>query len=129
MAEQEQLPQPEEQPAEEPRNTRSYPLVPLKNTVVFPRTRVTLTIGREKSIRAVEEALTGDRQFVAATQCKAELDDPQPDDIFSTATLVDIISYQRQTQENTIQLVVEGARRVKIVDYEEQDLFLKAAVT
>ena len=135
MAEEEQLPQPAgeqtvtEPAVEEPRNTRSYPLVPLKNTVVFPRTRVTLTIGREKSIRAVEEALTGDRQFIAATQCKAELDDPQPDDIFSTATLVDIISYQRQTQENTIQLVVEGARRVKIVEYEEQEPFLKAAVT
>ncbi len=132
MAEQEQFPQPEQpeqQPAEEPRTTRSYPLVPLKNTVVFPRTRVTLTIGREKSIRAVEEALTGDRQFIAATQTNAELDDPQPDDIFSTATLVDIISYQRQTQENTIQLVVEGARRVKIVEYEESDPYLKAAVT
>jgi ATP-dependent Lon protease len=140
MAEEEQQTQPAieqaaaeqavaEQAVEEPRNIRSYPLVPLKNTVVFPRTRVTLTIGREKSIRAVEEALTGDRQFIAATQCKAELDDPQPDDIFPTATLVDIISYQRQTQENTIQLVVEGARRVKIVEYEEQEPFLKAAVT
>ena len=129
MAEQEQLPQSEQPPAEEPRNTWNYPLVPLKNTVVFPRTRVTLTIGREKSIRAVEEALTGDRQFVAATQTKAELDDPQPEDIFSTATLVDIVSYQRQTQENTIQLVVEGARRVKIVDYVESDPFLKASIT
>jgi ATP-dependent Lon protease len=127
MAEQEQLPQPEAaeeprkpEPAEEPRNSRSYPLVPLKNTVVFPRTRVTLTIGREKSIRAVEEALANDRQFIAATQTKAELDDPQPDDIYSSATLVDIISFQRHAQENTIQLVVEGARRVKIIEYEEQ---------
>ncbi|HEY7348315.1 MAG TPA: endopeptidase La [Ktedonobacterales bacterium] len=135
MAEQEQLPQPEAaeeprkpEPAEEPRNSRSYPLVPLKNTVVFPRTRVTLTIGREKSIRAVEEALANDRQFIAATQTKAELDDPQPDDIYSSATLVDIISFQRQAQENTIQLVVEGARRVKIVQYGETDPFLKAEV-
>ncbi len=132
MAEYEQLSQQEqsaqEQPAEEPRNTRSYPLVPLKNTVVFPRTRVTLTIGREKSIRAVEEALSSDRQFIAASQCKAELDDPQPDDIFPMATLVDIISYQRQTQESTIQLVVEGARRVKIIEFEEHEPFLKAAV-
>ncbi len=135
MAEQEQLSQPElaeepgkAEPAEEPRNGRSYPLVPLKNTVVFPRTRVTLTIGREKSIRAVEEALANDRQFVAATQLKAELDDPQPDDIHPSATLVDIISFQRQVQENTIQLVVEGARRVKIVQYGETEPFLKAEV-
>jgi ATP-dependent Lon protease len=122
MAEQEQLLQPEQ--TEEAPSTRSYPLVPLKNTVVFPRTRVTLTIGREKSIRAVEEALTEDRQFIAGTQCKAELDDPQPEDIFPTATLVDIISHQRQ--DGTIQLVVEGARRVKIVEYAETDPFLKA---
>jgi ATP-dependent Lon protease len=135
MAEQEQLslPEPAEElskpeSAEEPRNARSYPLVPLKNTVVFPRTRVTLTIGREKSIRAVEEALANDRQFIAATQTKAELDDPQPDDIHSTATLVDIISFQRQAQENTIQLVVEGVRRVKIVQYGETEPFLKAEV-
>ncbi len=135
MAEQEQLSQSEvaeeprkQEPPEDSRNTRSYPLVPLKNTVVFPRTRVTLTIGREKSIRAVEEALANDRQFVAATQTKAELDDPQPDDIHPTATLVDIISFQRQVQENTIQLVVEGARRVKIVQYAETDPYLKAEV-
>jgi ATP-dependent Lon protease len=135
MAEQEQLPlsdvaeEPRKpEPAEESRNTRSYPLVPLKNTVVFPRTRVTLTIGREKSIRAVEEALADDRQFVAATQIKAELDDPQPDDIYPTATLVDIVSFQRQAPENTIQLVVEGARRVKIVQYAETEPFLKAEV-
>src|SRR5579871_4873920 len=135
MAEQEQLPQSEPaeeprkpEPPEEARNARSYPLVPLKNTVVFPRTRVTLTIGREKSIRAVEEALANERQFVAATQTKAELDDPQPDDIYPTATLVDIISFQRQVQENTIQLVVEGSRRVKIVQYSDTDPFLKAEV-
>jgi ATP-dependent Lon protease len=135
MAEQEQLPQPEPaeeprkpEPAEELKNRRSYPLVPLKNTVVFPRTRVTLTIGREKSIRAVEEALANDRQFIAATQTRAELDDPQPDDIYPTATLVDIISFQRQVQENTIQLVVEGVRRVKIVQYGETEPFLKAEV-
>src|SRR5215475_3102475 len=126
MAEQEQLLQPEH--TEEAPSTRSYPLVPLKNTVVFPRTRVTLTIGREKSIRAVEEALANDRQFIAATQTKAELDDPQPDDIYPTATLVDIISFQRQVQENTIQLVVEGARRIKIVQYGETEPFLKAEV-
>src|SRR5579859_312894 len=126
MAEHEQLSQPEL--VEEPRNTRHYPLVPLKNTVVFPRTRVTLTIGREKSIPAAEQALANDRQFVAATQMKAELDDPQPDDIYTTATLVDIISFQRQPQENTIQLVVEGARRVKIIEYGDTEPFLKAEV-
>jgi ATP-dependent Lon protease len=123
MAEQEQLLQPEH--TEEASSTRSYPLVPLKNTVVFPRTRVTLTIGREKSIRAVEEALTEERQFIAGTQRKAELDDPQPEDIFPTATLVEVISHQRQ--DGTIQLVVEGARRVKIVEYADTEPFLKAA--
>jgi ATP-dependent Lon protease len=128
MAEQEQLPQSEPEPAEEPRNAPNYPLVPLKNTVVFPRTRVTLTIGREKSVRAVEEAILADRQFIAATQCKAEVDDPQPDDIYPTATLVDIISFQRQAQDNTIQLVVEGARRVKILQYLETEPFFKAEV-
>ena len=64
---------------------REYPLVPLKNTVIFPRTRVNLTIGRDKSVRAVEEAHRASDpvkdQFIAAAQREEGIDDPAPEDI------------------------------------------------
>jgi len=63
-------------------NNETYPLVALKNMVVFPRTRMTLAVAREKSVLAVEEAMThSDHLLVAASQRDPEIDDPQPKDI------------------------------------------------
>ena len=107
---------------------REYPVVPLKNTVIFPRTRVNLTIGRDKSIRAVEEAHRTGSQFIAAAQREEALDDPTPDDIYSTATLVEIVSYQPQP-DGTIQISVEGLRRVHIKEWIERDPYLRVAAT
>src|SRR5579859_6695974 len=105
---------------------REYPLVPLKNTVIFPRTRVNLTIGRDKSVRAVEEAYKADKQFIAAAQRDPDLDDPAPAEIFDTATLVEIVQYQPQ-QDGTIQISVEGVRRVHVKQWIERDPYLRVA--
>ncbi|HEY7974629.1 MAG TPA: LON peptidase substrate-binding domain-containing protein, partial [Ktedonobacterales bacterium] len=107
---------------------REYPLVPLKSTVIFPRNRVNLTIGRDKSVRAVEEAYKTEKQFIAAAQRDADLDDPAPDDIFDTGTLVDILQYQPQ-QDGTIQITVEGARRVRVKQWVEREPYLRVAAT
>ncbi|HEX9058358.1 MAG TPA: endopeptidase La [Ktedonobacterales bacterium] len=107
---------------------REYPLVPLKNTVIFPRTRVNLTIGRDKSVRAVEEAYKAEKQFIAAAQREPDLDDPAPDEIYDTATLVDIVQYQPQ-QDGTIQISVEGVRRVRVKQFVERDPYLRVAAT
>jgi ATP-dependent Lon protease len=107
---------------------REYPLVPLKNTVIFPRTRVNLTIGRDKSVRAVEEAHKADKQFIVSAQREADLDDPSPEEIYDTGTLVEIAQYQPQ-QDGTIQISVEGLRRIHVKQWIERDPYLRVAAT
>jgi len=102
---------------------REYPLVPLKNVVVFPRTRVNLTIVRPRSVQAVMEADKGSRIFVAAKQRLSDTDDPQPEDIYQIATVVQILSLQ--PQDNGVQLVVEGLRRIQIEDWLHREPFLR----
>ena len=90
----------------------TYPLVALKNMVVFPRTRMTLAIAREKSVRAVEEAMMRPDHFlVAAAQRDPDIDDPQPKDIFPTGALVEITTMHRQ-QDGSLQVLLSGLRRV-----------------
>ena len=59
-----------------------YPLLPLKNVVIFPRNVVTLLVGRTRSIQAVEEAMARDRRIVVTAHSSAETDDPRPDDLY-----------------------------------------------
>src|SRR2546429_9713103 len=82
----------------------TYPLVALKNMVVFPRTRMTLAIAREKSVRAVEEAMMGPgHTLIASAQRDPEVDDPQPKDIYPTGTLVEITTIHHQ-QDGSMQI-------------------------
>src|SRR5579859_3945289 len=107
----------------------TYPLVALKNMVVFPRTRMTLAVAREKSVRAVEEAMIQpDHLLVAASQHDPDIDDPQPKDIYSTGTLVEITTMHQQ-QDGSFQLLLSGVRRVQIDEYDELEPFLRVSVT
>jgi ATP-dependent Lon protease len=104
----------------------SIPLVLLKNTVIFPHTRMTINIGRERSVAAVKDAQNADRQFIAGTQRQAEVETPGPDDAFEVATLVAIRQYEPQS-EGTIQIVVEGLERVRITDWLAQEPYPRVA--
>jgi ATP-dependent Lon protease len=96
------------------RGTGEYPVLPLKNVVVFPRTIVNLTIGRAKSIAALDEALARcSGRFVVTAQRNAEIDDPDADDLFHVGTLVDLVKVNR-LPDGTAQVVVEGVRRVSL---------------
>jgi ATP-dependent Lon protease len=107
----------------------TYPLVALKNMVVFPRTRMTLAVAREKSVRAVEEAMIQpEHLLVAASQHDPDIDDPQPKDIYSTGTLVEITTMHQQ-QDGSFQLLLSGVRRVQIDEYDELEPFLRVSVT
>ena len=107
----------------------TYPLVALKNMVVFPRTRMTLAVAREKSVRAVEEAMMQpEHLLVAASQHDPDIDDPQPKDIYSTGTLVEITTMHRQP-DGSFQLLLSGLRRVQIEEYDELEPFLRVSVT
>src|SRR5438034_6867604 len=103
---------------EVPQDTQeTYPLVALKNMVVFPRTRMTLAIAREKSVRAVEEAMMGPgHTLIASAQRDPEVDDPEPKDIYPTGTLVEITTIHHQ-QDGSLQILLNGLRRVQIDEF------------
>src|SRR5437762_6559600 len=105
-----------------------YPLVALKNMVVFPRTRMTLAIAREKSVRAVEEAMMRpDRALITASQRDPDIDDPQPKDIFDTGALVEITTMHRQ-QDGSLQVLLSGLHRVKIEEFFDLETFIRVTV-
>jgi ATP-dependent Lon protease len=106
----------------------TYPLVALKNMVVFPRTRMTLAIAREKSVRAVEEAMIGpDHRLIASAQHDPEVDDPQPKDIYPTGTLVEITTIHHQ-QDGSLQILLNGLRRVQIDEFLDLEPFIRVSV-
>src|SRR6266851_5826394 len=105
-----------------------YPLVALKNMVVFPRTRMTLAIARERSVRAVEEAMMRpDRALVTASQRNPDIDDPQAKDIYNAGALVEITTMHRQ-QDGSLQVLLSGLRRVHIEEYIDFDPFIRVHV-
>src|SRR6266851_4459479 len=109
--------------------TVPYPLVALKSMVVFPRTRITLSMLREKSIRAVEEAMMHPRRvLITASQLDSEIEDPEPKDIYAFGTLVEITTMHRQ-QDGRFQVLFNGLRRVHIDEYIEQEPFMRVAVS
>jgi len=114
--------------SEIPRGKMEFPLLPLKNVVVFPRTLVTLTVGRTRSIRALEEALSRDRRLVVATQRAGQADDPAAEEIYDTGTLVEVNQVQRQNDGN-LQVNVEGLRRVRVDRYLQTDPFFTVQVS
>jgi len=106
----------------------AYPLVALKSMVVFPRTRMTLAIAREKSVRAIEEAMMRpDRALIAASQINPDIDDPQPKDIYPTGALVEITTMHRQ-QDGSLQVLLSGIQRVRIREYFEFEPFIRVVV-
>ncbi|MDQ2809361.1 MAG: endopeptidase La [Chloroflexota bacterium] len=107
---------------------KEFPLLPLKNVVVFPRTLVTLTVGRPRSIRALEEAAGRDRRLVVATQRAGQTDDPEAEDIYEAGTLVEVGQVQRQADGN-LQVSVEGLRRVRVDSYGQSEPFFTVQVS
>ncbi len=105
-----------------------YPLVALINIVAFPHNRHALQIAREKSVRAVEEAMMrSDRMLVTATQRNADLDDPQPKDVFSFGTLVEVSTMHRQ-QDGSLQVLLKGISRVRLEAYVDEEPFMRVQV-
>ncbi len=106
-----------------------YPLVALKNIVVFPHNRHALTIAREKTVRAVEEAMMRpDRTLITTTQRDADIDDPQPKDVFEIGALAEVTTMHRQ-QDGSLQVLVRGISRVKIEEYIDSEPFFRVRVT
>ncbi len=98
----------------------AYPLLPLKNVVIFPHTIVTLMVGRPRSLRALEHALAANKRLVVMTQRNTSSEEPIPDDLYEVGSLIEITSYQRQSDGN-YQVIVEGLRRVRAVRFMATD--------
>ncbi len=101
-----------------PSDIKRYPMVPIRDVVIFPYTKVAFKIGRPSSVRALEEAMTGDRDIFLATQHDATIDEPTADQIYSTGTLGRILQAQRQ-ENGQIKVVVEGRERGQSVRIEQ----------
>src|SRR6187399_543784 len=93
-----------------PADIKRYPMVPIRDVVIFPFTKVAFKIGRPSSVRALEEAMNGERDIFLATQHDATVDEPNADQIYATGTLGRILQAQRQ-DNGQIKVVVEGRER------------------
>ena len=98
-----------------PGRSDTYPVLPLRDIVVFPHMIVPLFVGREKSIRALEEVMKGDKYILLATQMNASDDDPATDAIFKTGTLATVLQLLK-LPDGTVKVLVEGSARALIED-------------
>jgi ATP-dependent Lon protease len=103
-----------------PSDIKRYPMVPIRDVVIFPFTKVAFKIGRPSSVRALEQAMTGDRDIFLATQHDATVDEPSSDEVYSVGTLGRILQAQRQ-DNGQIKVVVEGRERGQSVRVEQTD--------
>ncbi len=108
-----------------PGTTDAYPVLPLRDIVVFPHMIVPLFVGREKSIRALEEVMKTDKPILLATQKNASDDDPAPDAIFATGTLASVLQLLK-LPDGTVKVLVEGASRAVVTRYVPGDNFFMA---
>src|SRR5215217_2301180 len=93
-----------------------FPVLPLRDIVVFPHMIVPLFVGREKSIRALEEVVRTDRHILLATQINATDDDPATDAIYQVGTLASVLQLLK-LPDGTVKVLVEGATRARINRY------------
>ncbi|OHV72137.1 endopeptidase La [Ensifer sp. LCM 4579] len=103
----------------------TYPVLPLRDIVVFPHMIVPLFVGREKSIRALEEVMGTDKQIMLATQINATDDDPEPSAIYKVGTVANVLQLLK-LPDGTVKVLVEGRARAEIDRYTERDDFYEA---
>ena len=107
--------------------TRSalYPVLPLRDIVVFPHMIVPLFVGREKSVRALEDVMKDDKQILLVTQKNAAQDDPTTADIFMVGTIGTVLQLLK-LPDGTVKVLVEGGRRARIERFAENEQFFQA---
>jgi len=110
--------------AETPRGTL-YPVLPLRDIVVFPHMIVPLFVGREKSVRALEDVMKDDKQILLVAQKDAAKDDPASGDIFSVGTIGTVLQLLK-LPDGTVKVLVEGGSRARILRYADNPNFFQA---
>jgi len=105
--------------------TKTLPLLPLRDIVVFPHMIVPLFVGREKSVRALEEVMRADKQILLATQKSAADDDPASDAIYETGVMASVLQLLK-LPDGTVKVLVEGGRRVRITKFLDNEAYFEA---
>jgi ATP-dependent Lon protease len=102
-----------------------YPVLPLRDIVVFPHMIVPLFVGREKSVRALEDVMKDDKQILLVTQKNAAQDDPAPGDIYTVGTIGTVLQLLK-LPDGTVKVLVEGGQRARIVRFTDHEAFFQA---
>ncbi|MEK9971785.1 MAG: LON peptidase substrate-binding domain-containing protein, partial [Ferrovibrio sp.] len=101
-----------------------FPVLPLRDIVVFPHMIVPLFVGREKSVRALEDVMKDDKQILLVAQKNAGQDNPNPEDIHSVGTIASVLQLLR-LPDGTVKVLVEGSQRAKIVKFNDNADFFQ----
>ncbi|MGR3341992.1 MAG: endopeptidase La [Paracoccaceae bacterium] len=104
---------------------QSYPVLPLRDIVVFPHMIVPLFVGREKSVKALEEVMQDDKQILLSSQMDPSVDEPTADGIYKVGVLANVLQLLK-LPDGTVKVLVEGRSRVRITDYVPNDAFFEA---
>jgi ATP-dependent Lon protease len=107
--------------------TKVLPVLPLRDIVVFPHMAAPLFVGREKSVRALEEVMRGDKQILLAAQMEASEDDPVAERIYRIGTVATVVQLLK-LPDGTVRVLVEGGRRARIVKFKENAEFFQAEI-
>src|SRR5215467_6585807 len=110
--------------SDSPRGT-TYAVLPLRDIVVFPHMIVPLFVGREKSVRALEDVMKDDKQILLVTQKNAAQDDPAPGDIYTVGTIGTVLQLLK-LPDGTVKVLVEGGQRARIQRFADNDQFFQA---
>src|SRR5487761_1804869 len=111
----------------EKNDLKRVPMMPVRDMVIFPQMMQPFIVGREASVRALEEALAGEKKIFLATQHDASVDDPKPEEIFTVGTLANIVQSVKLPDGN-IRVLVEGVERAKIVQITSEEGFYRATL-
>ncbi len=113
--------------SKEKSDTRRLPMMPIRDVVIFPFMMTPFVVGRESSVRALEEAMAGDKKIFLATQHDASTDEPRPGEIYSVGCIVNIVQSLKQGDGN-IKVLVEGVERARVVSVTDDEGFFRAVV-
>ncbi|MGH1538401.1 MAG: LON peptidase substrate-binding domain-containing protein, partial [Gammaproteobacteria bacterium] len=107
--------------------SQTVPVLPLRDVVVYPHMVIPLFVGREKSIQALDAAMSDNKQILLVAQKSAEIDDPQVDEIHQIGTLSTILQLLK-LPDGTIKVLVEGVERAEVINYSEDNEFFSAQI-
>src|SRR3989442_12883378 len=108
-------------------DTKRLPMMPIRDVGIFPFMMTPFVVGRESSVRALEEAMAGDKKIFLATQHDASIDEPKPNEIYNVGTIVNIVQSLKLPDGN-IKVLVEGVERAKVVSVSDEEGFFRASV-